>query len=144
MPVSAPMERIRTLVIDDDDIARELLCDVLRRAGHEIFELPSPIGASRLISRMKIQVVVLDVLMPSINGDKLARLLRDANRGKELAIVLVSSRSVEELHALAVEARADEVVCKDDIRTELPRAIARACNQRLTRTTTSPKPLRSF
>jgi hypothetical protein len=37
---------MRTLIIDDDDIARELLRSSLEDASHAVFELPSPIGAT--------------------------------------------------------------------------------------------------
>ena len=56
----------RVLLIDDDDIAREYLASLLRDAGHEVFELPSPIGATRTILSEGIEAVVLDVIMPDM------------------------------------------------------------------------------
>jgi CheY-like chemotaxis protein len=123
---------LRVLVIDDDDVARELLASLLEDAGHEVFELSSAIGASREIFRNAIDAIVLDVMMPEINGDKLAKLLRYNGRGKELAIVLVSSRPLEELKALATVAAADAVVSKEKVRTELVRAVQQACATRNT------------
>jgi CheY-like chemotaxis protein len=35
---------MRVLVVDDDDIARELLTSTLRHAGHTVFELSSALG----------------------------------------------------------------------------------------------------
>jgi CheY-like chemotaxis protein len=121
---------MRILVIDDDDIARELISSVLDDGGHDVFELPSAIGATREIFKNAIDVVVLDVMMPDINGDKLARLLRQNSRGKNLAIILVSSRPVSELRALAASASADAVVEKAKIRTQLADAIGRAAEAR--------------
>ena len=117
---------LRVLVIDDDDIAREVLCEALRAAGHDVFELPSAIGASRAISENEIQAVVLDVMMPSINGDKLARLLRQATSGRALTIILVSSQPPAELNILAQAAMADAVVSKADVRGQLARVLQRA------------------
>lgn len=126
--MNAPAARatLRVLVIDDDDIARELLCSTLRDDGHEVFELASAIGASMQVFRHQIDAVVLDVMMPDINGDRLARLLRNNSKGDELVIVLVSARPVEELRALATLATADAVVAKDRVRQELGAALARA------------------
>ncbi len=121
---------MRILVIDDDEIARELISSVLEETGHDVFELPSAIGATREIFKNAIDAVVLDVMMPDINGDKLARLLRQNSRGKNLAIVLVSSRPVSELRALAASASADAVVEKARIRTQLGEAVARATETR--------------
>jgi CheY-like chemotaxis protein len=121
---------MRVLVIDDDDIARELLASTLEASGHEVFALATAIGATREIFQNAIDAVVLDVMMPNINGDKLARLLRQNSRGKALAIVLVSSRPMEELRALAVSAQADAVLPKSAIRAELGETVTRACEHR--------------
>src|SRR6187549_1659892 len=116
----------RALVIDDDEIARELLVSVLRGGGYEIFELPSPIGATQIILREHIDIVVLDVMMPALSGDKLAHMLRSNPRLKGLLIVLVSSCSIEELKQLAANVKADAVVSKRDVRNSLLSAIERA------------------
>jgi CheY-like chemotaxis protein len=117
---------LRVLVIDDDDIAREALCDALRDAGHNVHDLPSAIGATRAIFDRNIEAVVLDVMMPSINGDKLSRLLRQASKGKHLTIILVSSRPVAELNELAQAAQADAVVSKAAVRKDLAHTLKRA------------------
>lgn len=117
---------LRVLVIDDDDVAREMLCDALRDAGHHVHDLPSAIGATRAMIDRHIEAVVLDVMMPSINGDKLARLLRQASKGKQLTIILVSSRPVNELNDLAQAAQADAVVSKAAVRKDLAQTLKRA------------------
>jgi CheY-like chemotaxis protein len=116
---------MRVLVIDDDDIARELVASTLQNDGHTVFSLPSAIGATREIFQNSIDAVVLDVVMPNIDGDKLARLLRQNSKGKGLAIVLVSSRPIDELRALAVSAQADAVVSKSEIRSQLAETLRR-------------------
>ena len=113
------LEPMRVLVIDDDDVARELVASTLERLGYKVFGLPTAIGATRLIFQRAIEAVVIDVMLPDMDGDKLARLLRENSRGSKLAIVLISSRPVEELQRLAATARADAVVPKSDIRTRL-------------------------
>jgi CheY-like chemotaxis protein len=109
----------RTLVIDDDEIARELVVSTLRDAGYETFELASPIGATQVISREKIEIVVLDIMMPGLSGDKLAKMLRANPRLGLLGIVLVSSCSPEQLAQVAESVRADAVVRKSEIRQKL-------------------------
>lgn len=119
-------EQIRVLVIDDDDVARELLMSTLERGGHTVFDLPSAIGATRMIAEHQIDVVVVDVMLPDISGDKLARLLRQNPRGSKLGIVLVSSRPLHELTPLAAAADADAVVQKGQIRTHLVTTVTSA------------------
>jgi CheY-like chemotaxis protein len=109
----------RALVIDDDEIARELVVSILRDGGYETFELSSPIGATQTISREKIDIVVLDIMMPGLSGDKLAKMLRANPRLGRIGIVLVSSCNPAELQEVAASVRADAVVLKPEIRQKL-------------------------
>jgi CheY-like chemotaxis protein len=109
----------RALVIDDDDIARELIVSILQEGGYETFDLPSPIGATQTIIGERIDLVILDLIMPGLSGDKLAKMLRDNPRLSRLSIVLVSSSSIAELRAIAASVRADAVISKTDIRRNL-------------------------
>jgi DNA-binding response OmpR family regulator len=121
---------MKILVIDDDDIAREALCSTLQAEGHQTFELQSSIGATRCISEENVDAVVIDVMMPTIKGDKLARMFRSNSFGDRIAIVLVSSRSRSELMALAEAAQADDVVAKADVRLSLTATVQRAVRRR--------------
>jgi CheY-like chemotaxis protein len=120
----------RVLVIDDDEIARELLGSELEQAGFEVLSLPSPIGASRVIQAHDVNAVVLDVVMPAMSGDRLAALLRNNPRFANLALVLVSSQGAVELHKLAATVGADAVVSKKDIRKVLADSVLNALRAR--------------
>jgi len=109
----------RALVIDDDEIARELVVSILQDGGYETFELSSPIGATQMISREKIELLILDIMMPGLSGDKLAKMLRANPRLGRIGIVLVSSCNVAELEKIAASVRADAVVLKPEIRQKL-------------------------
>jgi len=115
----------RILLIDDDDIAREFLASLLRDAGFQVFELPSPIGATRAILNNAIDVVVLDIFMPQMDGDKSAKMLRDNPRFTGIAIVLVSSCDPTQLDEIAARVRANAVVSKADAREKLVATVKR-------------------
>jgi DNA-binding response OmpR family regulator len=78
----------------------------------------------------KVDAVVIDVMMPTINGDKLARVFRNNAHGDQLGIVLVSSRSTDALKALTVLAQADAIVSKVDVPRGLVAAVERAVERR--------------
>lgn len=120
----------RVLVIDDDEIARELLGSELKQAGFEVLSLPSPIGASRMIQEHDVRAVVLDVVMPAMSGDRLVTLLRNNPRFSNLALVLVSGQGMPELHRLAALVGADGVVNKKDIRKALVDSVLSALRTR--------------
>ncbi|WP_437962524.1 response regulator (plasmid) [Sorangium sp. So ce119] len=121
---------IRVLVIDDDDIAREAMCAVLVKAGYYVFELATPIGATSVIKRDGISVVALDINMPTINGDKLAKLLRENAQLSNLGIILVSGCDVEQLSALGEKVGADGIVSKSKLHVALAPAVERAAAAR--------------
>ena len=120
----------RVLLIDDDDIAREFLAKLLSDAVHEVFELPSPIVATRTILSEGIEAVVLDVFMPDMDGDKSAKMLRENSRLADLASVLISSSEISQLEEIASRVKADAVVCKADARTTLVSTVRAALRAR--------------
>jgi CheY-like chemotaxis protein len=120
---------IHVLVIDDDEIAREFLCEVLRRFGFIVDDMPSTIGVTNKIVRDRYQVVVLDVMMPAIRGDKLAGLLRKNPHLQGLGVVMVSGAPPAELAQLASEIDPADVINKADARTKLPAAVLRAAQE---------------
>lgn len=123
----------RVLVIDDDEIARELLSEELEKAGFDVSVLASAIGASRLIRAKEVDALVLDVNMPAMSGDKLATLLRQNPRFSALAVVLVSGADTTKLGHIASAVGADAVVNKKDIRRDLARTVSEALEARSTR-----------
>lgn len=124
------MSKFRVLVIDDDDVARELQCSVLKAAGHQTFDLSSPIGATRLIQEQSIDAVVIDIVMPALSGDRLATLLRGNPRFKNLGLVLVSGNSSVHLESMALDVKADALVSKAEIRQKIVGAVAAAIRAR--------------
>ena len=120
---------LRVLVIDDDDVAREIIVDVLARDGHDVSSLPSPIGATKHIVENQIEVVVLDVMMPSMRGDKLAALLGRNPKLKNLGVVLVTSARAEDVSVLADAVSSVTIVAKDGLQADLPMAVRRAAKR---------------
>jgi CheY-like chemotaxis protein len=76
-----------------------------------------------------VQVVVLDVMMPTIRGDKLAALLRKSGALPNLRVVLVSSLDEAELREMMMSAQVDAFVSKSQVRTDLARVVASVANR---------------
>lgn len=129
----------RVLVIDEDDTARLAICSLLRTAGFSAFELGSPLGVSSAIIRDQIEVVILELQMPTMSGDKLVRLLRANRRLAAVAIVLVSACSIPELAESAGRSRADAFVPKSKLRTALIEAVRSSYALRV-----RPEPAREY
>ena len=111
---------MRVVIIDDDDFEREFLVDVLRTAGgFDVSSLGSVFGLTNHLINEQVAVVILDVMMPSIRGDKLAALLRKNPALAGLGVVLISSLPEAELAQLMIEVQVDAFVSKANVRTEL-------------------------
>jgi CheY-like chemotaxis protein len=116
------------VVIDDSEIAREEIARVLREAGYQVVVLPSPIGATQAILRHGARVVIVDVFMPTIRGDRLLTLFRKNPRLEHVSIILVSGHSERELEQLQAEVQAKAVVSKHNL-DRLPGIVKRLCAQ---------------
>jgi CheY-like chemotaxis protein len=113
------------LVVDDSEIARTTLKNALTMAGMKVIDLPSPIGATRAIMNNDVSVVVIDLMMPGMRGDRLTTLFRENPRFQTLGVVLVSGENEAEMLRLADEVGADAAVSKSNM-TELVSAVRRA------------------
>ena len=67
------MERVRVLLVEDDDDNRELMTEVLETAGYQVVTAASGREALRKLSEQPTDVVVTDVGMPGMGGLEVAR-----------------------------------------------------------------------
>jgi DNA-binding response OmpR family regulator len=130
---------MKVLVVDDDATARELLSSELTEAGYESISLPSPIGVTRFVQEHDIEVVIIDVVMPSLSGDRLAKLLRGNPKFAKLVVILVSGESERELQHLSSVVGADAVISKGDIRGKLATTVKAAVLARATKSAEAPR-----
>ena len=85
-PVSAPMvHRARVLVVDDSGINAKLASEVLSSVGHQVNIALDGQSAIAEATRRSYDVVLLDCLMPGMDGYETARRLRDLERQGKLA-----------------------------------------------------------
>ena len=111
MPTS--MEGARTIaVVDDEPHIRETVAFALRREGYTVDEHPDGLAAWNAFSSTKglPDLVVLDILMPGMDGLELCRRLRALSQA--LPIVFVTSKDDELDRVLGLELGADDYLCK--------------------------------
>jgi DNA-binding response OmpR family regulator len=93
-----PQAEVRTvtiLVADDEQDIRELVAYRLSRSGYTIIEARDGEEAFQLAAGQALDMAVLDVMMPRLNGFDLTKRLRDAPATERLPILLMSA-SVQE------------------------------------------------
>jgi DNA-binding NarL/FixJ family response regulator len=112
------------LVIDDSDIDRQAIADLLALAGFIVHQLPSPIGATRKARDLQVAVVVIDQNLPSLDGSKLAALFRNAGLS-DLRVILTSSSDEMSMLEITQRAKADAFVAKQRLREDLVATVRR-------------------
>lgn len=96
------------LLVDDDPATLELLADILRSAGYETQSVQSGKRALEVLSSKLVSAVLLDLLMPGMDGFEVIRHVRQDAALKELPIFVMTGKSLtpEESDLLARDTQA--------------------------------------
>jgi DNA-binding response OmpR family regulator len=100
----------RVLVVDDDVTVREVVVTYLRAAGHEVDETADGEGALALLRDHPADLVVLDLMLPGIDGLEVCERLR--SRGDELPVIMLTALGSETDRVVGLERGADDYVTK--------------------------------
>jgi DNA-binding response OmpR family regulator len=119
------------LVVDDEPIVRDVVVRYLRRDGFDTLEAADGESARELIETASPQLVVLDVMLPGIDGLALCRWIR--SRG-ELPVIMLTARGEEADRIVGLELGADDYVTKPFS----PRELAVRVRAVLRRTASAP------
>jgi len=85
------MSAARILVVDDNPTNLKLVCDLLRYEGHEVFQAEDALEARDFIDRQPLDLVLLDLALPGMDGLTLTRILRADPRTRDLVIVALTA-----------------------------------------------------
>jgi CheY-like chemotaxis protein len=118
--------RKRIVVVDDSAICLEATAMMLEEAGYEVVTVDSPFALSSTMTREAPDLVLVDIGMPGLAGDKLVEItLRNQERGRLCAIVLHSDRPEHDLLGLARACGASGYIRKTSDGRTLAREIER-------------------
>jgi two-component system phosphate regulon response regulator PhoB len=100
------------LVVEDEPHVQELLAVNLEHAGHRVLRAGSAEQAEQAIRDELPDVVVLDWMLPGESGIGLMRRLRAEERTRELPILMLTARAMEQDKLAGLEAGADDYLTK--------------------------------
>ncbi|MFA5890232.1 MAG: response regulator [Actinomycetota bacterium] len=104
--------RVQVLVVDDDPLVRALLSEVLHESEFDLRQAADGTEALRVAGENVPDVIVLDVMMPGVNGFEVCRRLRTDPRFEDVRIVMLTARDTPEDKARASAAGADAFFSK--------------------------------
>ncbi len=99
----------RVLVVDDDVTVREVVATYLREARHEVVEAPDGGTALRVMADRPADLVVLDLMLPDVDGLEVCRRVRQAS---DVPIVMLTALGDEEDRVVGLELGADDYISK--------------------------------
>lgn len=105
-------QRAKIFVLDDSQTFLTYVQLLLQAEGYIVHTFDSPLGITREVIRHQPDMVIVDVNMPSITGDKVCQLVRAASYGKGVVILLHSSLPETDLYEVARRCGADGAVPK--------------------------------
>ena len=103
------MQNKTVLIVDDEQRIRKLISDFLQRDGYTIVEADNGQSALALFATERIDLVILDVMMPEPDGLTVCREIR---KKSSVPIIMLTARSEELDQLFAFELGADEYVTK--------------------------------
>lgn len=101
--------RAKVLVVDDEQDILDLVRYHLEREGYHVMACGDGKSALDLVSREKPELVILDLLMPGVDGLEVCRLLR---RDSAIPIIMLTAKTEEADRVVGLEVGADDYVTK--------------------------------
>jgi DNA-binding response OmpR family regulator len=118
-PYESPDSAMYILIVDDDRLGRETLAALLGLQGYQLAFAGGGAEALHLAAMIQPDLILLDVMMPGLDGFEVCRRLRaDAVLG-EVPIILLTALDDRTARLRGIEAGADDFVSKPFDRVEL-------------------------
>jgi DNA-binding response OmpR family regulator len=108
VPTSSP----RILVVEDDEDIARLLCHTLRKAGYATEMLLSGSGVVSRVRQAPPALLLLDVMLPGMDGLEICRTLRADVRTAAVPIIIITARADESDRIGGLELGADDYITK--------------------------------
>lgn len=113
------------LVVDDDRLSRKLVETLLEGDGYAVACVDSGSTALKAIAEAAPDLVVLDLMMPGMDGFEVLRQLRSTPATRNLPVVLVTALDQADVHARLASAGAVEILTKPLDRWKLAGCLTR-------------------
>jgi signal transduction histidine kinase len=107
------------LLVDDDPTAREALVSILEGEGYDLQQAKDGIQALRMLKQLQPDLILLDVMMPAMDGFEVCRRIRATPSLAEMPIILLTALDDRDSLLRGIESGADDFLSKPPDRREL-------------------------
>jgi DNA-binding response OmpR family regulator len=120
----------RVLVVDDDKHAVEILYRLLQKEGFAVLRAQSGREALAAVAAEDVDVILLDVMMPEMDGFQVCEALRAADRTRDIPVILLTAKDDMETRVLGMKLGVSEFLTKPINKRELFTRIRAQLHQR--------------
>ena len=113
----------RIMVVDDDPDTLSILARYIRREGFIAVEVSSGAECLRLIREYPPDVILLDLMMPEMDGFAVCRTLREDSSTAEIPVIMLTARDDVDARAEGMELGVSDFIAKPVLRRELSERI---------------------
>ena len=106
------MFKKKILIIDDSDFFAKYVKDILEPADYIVIHANKGEEGLRMVRAEKPDLVLLDIIMPDIDGYEICRILRDAESNNLMPIIMLTSQDNQEDKLMGLELGADDYITK--------------------------------
>lgn len=114
---------MKVVLLDDSAVVRNATTDTLEAAGFRVVAIEDPFQLSSVVRLEKPDVVLLDVMMPMVDGDHVAKIVRQNEKVARVPFVLYSDAPVTTLATMARECGAVGFIPKSVSEEELAQQV---------------------
>lgn len=106
------LDNFDILVVDDDEVIVTILERCLRREGFSVRTAHSGMQALQLVKRQIPRLILMDVMMPGMDGFDVCRELRTTKKLENIPVIFLTGKTAEEDHISGFKAGGDDYVNK--------------------------------
>ena len=100
---------MKVLVVDDEELIRQVLKEYLLLENYQVYEASNGLEAIDIVSKVDIDFIIMDIMMPKMDG---YQAIKEIKKIKKVPVLLLSARSEEIDKLLGFEIGVDDYVTK--------------------------------
>lgn len=121
--------KLRILIVEDSVDTAEILCLILQRSEHEVHCAYDGPAAIELAKQIELDVVLLDIGLPHMDGYEVAQKLRQGPRGAQLQLVAITGygghEEIQRIRAAGCDHYLRKPIALADLKALLSAALAK-------------------
>jgi DNA-binding response OmpR family regulator len=106
------MDKEHILIVEDEKNIAKLIRYNLEKAGYECIQAKSGEDALDILGKHQIDLVILDIMLPGIDGLEICRRIKQENRLKNISVVMLTAKGEEVDRVVGLELGADDYMVK--------------------------------